>query len=170
MIDLKMPIYFAPFRGEDGQLDARWSASTQLSYSDAHDAWGLPSFLCATTPNGTNPQERLCPKSIAVAITKQENAMSNLNWNQEKISALGRVFLRKVLANMKQPDNSTVTFGTTGKKAVVLSNGVRYAIFGGNHKAFPGNLAMEGRFDESNLSEYFSLNELESALERASNV
>ena len=96
--------------------------------------------------------------------------MSNLNWNQEKISALGRVFLRKVLANMKQPDNSTVTFGTTGKKAVVLSNGVRYAIFGGNHKAFPGNLAMEGRFDESNLSEYFSLNEIESALERASNV
>ena len=38
--------------------------------------------------------------------------MSNLNWNQEKISALGRVFLRKVLANMKQPDN----FWYDGKK------------------------------------------------------
>ncbi len=29
----------------------------------AHDASGLPSFLCATTPSATNPQERLARRT-----------------------------------------------------------------------------------------------------------
>lgn len=86
------------------------------------------------------------------------------SWTEEHLSCLGRIFLRKVLDNMRGYDESTVKFGTTGKGIqpnyqITYPNGIVRTIRGSSH----GNYTDTEQFDSTKTSEVFSFAQVSKA-------
>lgn len=95
--------------------------------------------------------------------------MSKIEWNESNLPNLGRVFLRKVLDNMRpEISNSTVRFGQTGQGIrpnyqVTFENGVTRALNGSSHEAFDG----ADEFNSENVSGGFSFATIKGAYDRS---
>lgn len=92
--------------------------------------------------------------------------MSGLNWNIDNISELGKIFLRKVMENMRGYDGSTVWFGETGKGIqpnyqVRFPKGLILTISGASHKQFPN----AEKFNDARISQPFTLADIKQAYE-----
>lgn len=95
--------------------------------------------------------------------------MNNLEWNENNLSTLGRVFLRNVLDNMRGREESLVRLGETGQGIqpnyqVTFPNGVIRTIRGSLHDAFEHT---ETEFDSEKVSVAFNLKAVQNAYDRA---
>lgn len=94
--------------------------------------------------------------------------MSGIEWNEETVPTLGRVFLRHVIDHMRGHSKSTVRFGKTGQGImpnyqVIFPNGVTRTLRGSSHDTFEQTDA----FDEERISRPFSLAEIHRAYDKA---
>ncbi|MFB2733757.1 hypothetical protein [Shewanella mangrovisoli] len=94
--------------------------------------------------------------------------MSGIEWNEDSLPTLGRVFLRHVIGHMRGRSESTVRFGVTGQGImpnyqVTFPNGVTRTLRGSSHDAFE----QADAFDEERISRPFFLAEIQSAYDKA---
>ena len=96
--------------------------------------------------------------------------MDKLTWSIDSVSNIGRVYLRNVLGNMRRIEGSYVQFGLLGKGItpnyqVTFPNGTVRCLRGMNHK-----VAELEDFNSMNISQEFTLKDIELAFERARSV
>ncbi len=89
----------------------------------------------------------------------------NIQWNEERIGALAKAFLTKLIANMAEDKDSKVFFGTTGKGIrpnyrIEFGDGRVVGFTGSGHKPQDSLPAKGG----CKLSEPFSFDVIQSAL------
>lgn len=94
--------------------------------------------------------------------------MSEIEWNEETLPTLGRVFLRNVIDHMRGRQESIVRLGETGQGVipnyqVTFPNGVTRTIRGSSHEAFE----QADAFNEERISRPFSLAEVQAAYDKA---
>ncbi len=95
--------------------------------------------------------------------------MTNINWNIEKLSTLlGRLFLRKMLANLRGYADATVQIGEMGvgvkpNYQVRFPNGQAVTFRGSTHRRF----TQRAEFEPDHLSSPFSESEVREALKIA---
>ncbi len=95
--------------------------------------------------------------------------MSAIEWNEAKLKSLGRIFLRKVLDNMRL-DGSTVRFGETGQGIapnyqITFSNGLVRVRDGKSH----GDFKRVNEFNLNNLSKIFTYADIKKAYDPREN-
>ncbi|RUQ35594.1 MAG: hypothetical protein EKK71_11860 [Candidatus Competibacteraceae bacterium] len=94
--------------------------------------------------------------------------MSGIEWNEDTLPTLGKVFLRHVIDHMLGCSESTVRFGKTGQGImpnyqIISPNGVIKTLRGSSHDAFK----QVGAFDEKRISRPFLLAEIQHAFDKA---
>lgn len=92
--------------------------------------------------------------------------MSPLQWNIFTLALLGRIFLRKVMKNLRSVEGATVQFGEMGQGIqpnyqVCFPNGVVNTYRGANHKPF----MPLGAFNREHISPPFSSAEVQRAFD-----
>jgi hypothetical protein len=90
--------------------------------------------------------------------------VSGIEWGEDNLHTLGRVFLRQVLENMRGREESVVRLGETGQGVqpnyqVTFPNGVVRTLRGSSHKAFE----QADEFDATRISEPFTLAQVRNA-------
>lgn len=93
--------------------------------------------------------------------------MNSFQWNIDTLALLGRIFLRKVMKNLRFAD-STVQFGEMGQGIqpnyqVCFPNGNVNTYRGANHKPF----MPLGAFNREHISQPFSSTDLQRAFDAA---
>lgn len=94
--------------------------------------------------------------------------MSSIEWTEEALPTLGRVFLRNVLVHMRGRPESFVRLGETGQGVqpnyqVTFPNGVTRTLRGSSHEAFE----QADAFNEDRISRPFSLAQIQAAYDCA---
>ncbi|WP_454844975.1 hypothetical protein [Pseudomonas farris] len=94
--------------------------------------------------------------------------MNSFQWNIDTLASLGRIFLRKVMKNLRSIDGATVQFGEMGQGIqpnyqVCFPNGSVNTYRGANHKPF----MPRGAFNQEHVSHPFSLADLQRAFDAA---
>jgi hypothetical protein len=94
--------------------------------------------------------------------------VSGIEWREDNLHTLGRVFLRQVLGNMRELEKSVVRLGETGQGVqpnyqVTFPNGLVRTLRGSSHKAFD----QTEEFNATRISEPFTLAQVRNAYERA---
>ena len=93
--------------------------------------------------------------------------MNSFQWNIDTLASLGRIFLRKVMKNLRFKD-ATVQFGEMGQGIqpnyqVRFTNGIVNTYRGANHKPF----MPLGAFNQEHVSRPFSSVEIQRAFDAA---
>ena len=94
--------------------------------------------------------------------------MSRIEWKEDNLHTLGRVFLRNVLDHLRGHEGSIVRLGETGvgvqpNYQVTFPNGVTRALRGSSHEAFE----QTEEFDIDRISQPFTLAQVRAAYEQS---
>lgn len=94
--------------------------------------------------------------------------MGNIEWTEDKIINLGKLFLGNVLKNMNNFEDSTVSFGKTGmgikpNYQVKFLNGDILTINGASHKQFSN----AEKFNDYRISQPFTFGYIKQCYEKA---
>lgn len=94
--------------------------------------------------------------------------MSGIEWREDNLHMLGRLFLLHVLDHMRGREDSVVRLGQTGEGVqpnyqVTFPNGVTRTLRGSSHKSFD----QAEEFDSDRISEPFNLAQVQAAYDRA---
>lgn len=94
--------------------------------------------------------------------------MSKIEWREDNLHTLGRVFLRRLLENMRNYEESVVRLGETGQGIqpnyqVTFPNGHVNTLRGASHELFE----QAEEFDATRISKPFTLAQVRSAYEKA---
>lgn len=94
--------------------------------------------------------------------------MKAIDWNEGNLNSLGRVFLRRVLENMRHFEGSSVRLGETGTGVqpnyqVTFPNGNVLTFRGSSHDSFE----QADAFNDSRISQSFTLKQVQNAYEKA---
>ena len=94
--------------------------------------------------------------------------MANLCWTDDNLHTLGKVFLWKVLDNLRDNEGTTVRFGQTGEGIkpnyeITFANGRVWVLNGASHDTFPDT----STFDPQRVSTPFTRDQVKQAVQRA---
>lgn len=94
--------------------------------------------------------------------------MNTLQWDVDTLTSLGRIFLRKVMKNLRSVEGATVQFGEMGQGIqpnyqVCFTNGIVNTYRGANHKPF---MPLDA-FNQEHVSRPFSWVEIQHAIDAA---